>query len=153
MRADTPSPTTLAQAGARFGDGSLGVEALTRHFPEAISARPPQLNTFITVTDDLALETAAALDNEFKAGSEEKADFVRGGGIVEFLGLNAVFAEHQATRIRRHINQMVGQRRVPVPVTLDMKIHAHGFLRKAQGLAHIVGQRFTSNFLDESQRR
>ena len=70
MRADTPWPTTIAQAGARFRDGSLGGETLTRNFLEGISTHQPQLNAFITVTDDLALETAAALDDEFKAGME-----------------------------------------------------------------------------------
>ena len=68
MCADFPWPSTIAQAGARFRDGSLSVEALTRHFLAGISAWQPQLNAFITVTDDLALETAAALDDEFHAG-------------------------------------------------------------------------------------
>ena len=63
-------PGTIAEAGARFRDGSLSVEALTRYFLEGISARQPQLNAFITVTDDLALETAAAWDTELKAGMD-----------------------------------------------------------------------------------
>lgn len=70
MRADTTWPTTIAQTGAQLRDGSLGVETLTRHCLEGIEALQPKLNAFITVTEDLALETTAALDAELKAGMD-----------------------------------------------------------------------------------
>ncbi len=62
--------TTIAEAGARLRDGSLGVEILTRHYLEGIKALQPKLNALITVTEDLALKSAVALDAELKAGMD-----------------------------------------------------------------------------------
>lgn len=63
-------PTTISEASAKFRDGSLGIETLTRHFLDGIKARQPMLNAFITVTENLALESAAALAAELKTGAD-----------------------------------------------------------------------------------
>ena len=63
-------PLTIAEAGKRFRRGSLDSEALTRHYLAGIAALEPQINAFIAVTEDLALETSAALDAELANGND-----------------------------------------------------------------------------------
>ena len=66
----TTWPTTIPETGARLRDGSLGIEILTRHYLGGIKALQPKLNALITVTEDLALKSAVALDAELKAGKD-----------------------------------------------------------------------------------
>ena len=49
-------------------NGLLTSEVLVKHYLERIKILNPQLNAFITITEDLALETAATLDAELKSG-------------------------------------------------------------------------------------
>ena len=63
-------PDTIADAGAKLRDGTLTSSALTRHCLDGIEALQPQLNAFITVTEDMALETAAAMDAELASGND-----------------------------------------------------------------------------------
>ena len=62
------TPVTIAEAAARLRDGSLSSVALTTTCLQRIRELEPKLNAFITITEDLALSTAAALDAELKAG-------------------------------------------------------------------------------------
>ncbi|MEQ8194280.1 MAG: amidase [Rhodospirillales bacterium] len=69
---DEPSswPQTIREAGTHFRNGSLSGVELTSHFLGGIEALQPKLNAFITVTGDMALETAAERDAELKAGKD-----------------------------------------------------------------------------------
>lgn len=68
--ADTRLPATITEAGRLLRNNSLTSEALTKQYLERIKTLNPQLNAFITITDELALETAVALDAELKSGKE-----------------------------------------------------------------------------------
>ena len=61
-------PTTITEAGRRLRNGSLTSEALTKAYLECIKRLEPQLNAFITLMEEQALETAAARDAELIAG-------------------------------------------------------------------------------------
>lgn len=61
-------PDTITEAGKRLRDGSLTVEQLTRAYYRCISKLNPQLNCFITLTEEQAMKTAVALDAELRAG-------------------------------------------------------------------------------------
>lgn len=67
---DTHLPATITEAGRLLRNGSLTSEALTKHYLQRIKTLNPQLNAFITITEELALETAAALDAELKSGKD-----------------------------------------------------------------------------------
>ena len=66
-------PTSIADAGAGFRSGAFSVEALTRHFLKGIRRLQPELNALITVTEDLAVATAATLDAELGNGIDRGA--------------------------------------------------------------------------------
>ncbi len=68
--ADTHLPATITEAGRLLRNGSLTSEALTKQYLERIKTLNPKLNAFITITEELALETAAALDAELKSGKD-----------------------------------------------------------------------------------
>lgn len=63
-------PETIAEAGRRFRDRSLTSEALTRSYIKCIEQLEPKLQAFITLTEEQALTTAAALDAELKKGKD-----------------------------------------------------------------------------------
>lgn len=63
-------PATIAEAGRRLRERTLTAEALTRACLGCIRKLQPVLNAFITVTEEQALETAAALDRELAAGTD-----------------------------------------------------------------------------------
>lgn len=65
-----PLPTTITEAGRRLRNGSLTSEALTKTYLECIKRLEPQLNAFITLMEEQALETAAARDAELRAGKD-----------------------------------------------------------------------------------
>jgi aspartyl-tRNA(Asn)/glutamyl-tRNA(Gln) amidotransferase subunit A len=67
---DSPWPQTILEAGTRLRNGSLTSADLARHFLDGIASFQPKLNAFITVTGDMALETAAARDADLKAGRD-----------------------------------------------------------------------------------
>lgn len=62
------SPITIAEVGTWFRNGSLTSEALTEIFLECIKQFEPQLNAFITLTEEQALATAAERDAELRSG-------------------------------------------------------------------------------------
>ncbi len=66
----TAWPDTIAKAATQLRDGTLTSDALTHHSLDGIKALQPQLNAFITITEDLALSTAAAMDGELKDGKD-----------------------------------------------------------------------------------
>jgi len=61
-------PTSIADAGIGLRAGRFTVDGLTRHFLDGIKLLQPELNALITVTEDLAITTAAALDSELSDG-------------------------------------------------------------------------------------
>jgi aspartyl-tRNA(Asn)/glutamyl-tRNA(Gln) amidotransferase subunit A len=61
-------PATIAEAGRRLRDGSLTSQALTAAYLACIRSLEPQLNMFITLTEERALATTAARDAELAAG-------------------------------------------------------------------------------------
>lgn len=63
-------PTTIIEAGRQLRDGSLSSEALTKAYLECIKQLEPQLNAFITLMEEQALEMAAARDAELRAGED-----------------------------------------------------------------------------------
>ena len=63
-------PTSIPEAGRRLRDGSFTCEALTEAFFRSIEHLQPQLNAFISVTADRALEEARVLDAELRAGKD-----------------------------------------------------------------------------------
>jgi aspartyl-tRNA(Asn)/glutamyl-tRNA(Gln) amidotransferase subunit A len=63
-----PWPESIADAGAKLRDGTLTSVAFTRYCLDGIQALQPQLNAFITITEDMALKTAAAMDAELASG-------------------------------------------------------------------------------------
>ena len=64
-----PASLTIAQLAPRIRAGELSSERLTRACLDAIEARNPQLNAFITVTADLAIQQAREADREVAAGT------------------------------------------------------------------------------------
>jgi aspartyl-tRNA(Asn)/glutamyl-tRNA(Gln) amidotransferase subunit A len=69
MKPDTHLPATITEAGRLLRNGLLTSEALTKQYLQRIKTNP-KLNAFITITEELALETAAALDAELKSGKD-----------------------------------------------------------------------------------
>lgn len=63
-------PATIAEAGKRLRNGSLTSEALTRAYLKCIEQLEPKLAAFITLTEEQALTTAAAMDVELKKGKD-----------------------------------------------------------------------------------
>jgi len=62
---------TLAQLSAGIKSGEFSSEELTRAFLQRISQLDGQLNSFITVTEELALEQARAADQRIAAGQAD----------------------------------------------------------------------------------
>ena len=58
------------EAGKRFRNGSLTSERLTKAYLECIKKLDSKLNCFITLTEEQALKSAAALDAELKSGKD-----------------------------------------------------------------------------------
>ncbi len=69
-RPNEPYALTIAEAGRALRDGSLTSVALTESVIARTEATEPSLNAFITRTDDLAREQAAAADAELQAGRD-----------------------------------------------------------------------------------
>lgn len=67
-RCVTAQPTTIAEAGKWLRQGSLTCESLAESCLRCIKKLDPTLNSFISVTEDLALTTARAMDKELSAG-------------------------------------------------------------------------------------
>ena len=63
-------PDTIVEAGKCFRDGSLSSEKLTKAYLDCIKKLEPKLNCFITLTEEQALKSAAALDAELKSGKD-----------------------------------------------------------------------------------
>jgi aspartyl-tRNA(Asn)/glutamyl-tRNA(Gln) amidotransferase subunit A len=63
-------PGSIADAGRRFREGSLGSEQLTQAYLGCIERFEPKLNAFITLMRDQALETARKRDQELSAGRD-----------------------------------------------------------------------------------
>jgi aspartyl-tRNA(Asn)/glutamyl-tRNA(Gln) amidotransferase subunit A len=63
-------PESIMEAGKRFRTGSLSSERLTTAYLECIKKLEPKLNCFITLTEEQALQSAAALDAELKSGKD-----------------------------------------------------------------------------------
>jgi aspartyl-tRNA(Asn)/glutamyl-tRNA(Gln) amidotransferase subunit A len=63
-------PDNITEAGKRFRNGSLTSERLTKAYFQCIKNLDPKLNCFITLTEEQALKTAAALDAELKSGKD-----------------------------------------------------------------------------------
>lgn len=59
---------TLAQLSQALHAGEISSTELTQYFLERIRQHDSQLNSFITVTEDLALAQAKAADEKFKSG-------------------------------------------------------------------------------------
>ncbi|THD60057.1 MAG: amidase [Bradyrhizobium sp.] len=60
-------PKSIFEASNRLSEGSLSVEALTRHYLAGIDRLQPSLNAFITITKEEALRTASRLDEELRS--------------------------------------------------------------------------------------
>ncbi len=58
---------TLSEAASRIESGNLTSTELTKAFLERIRKLNPKLNAFITITEDLALQSARIADEELKA--------------------------------------------------------------------------------------
>jgi len=67
-QASDPTELTLIDASALIRSGELSPLELTRAYLGAIERLQPQLNAFITVTADLAVEQARALETERSRG-------------------------------------------------------------------------------------
>src|SRR6185436_7651018 len=63
--AGPPEYWTLTQAASALRRRAISSEELTRHCLERIARLDPALNSFITVTADLALSQARAADRQF----------------------------------------------------------------------------------------
>ena len=61
---------TIAEASAQLRDGSLTSVDLTKSCLAQIEARNGELNAFITVSAELALETASERDRELRSGKD-----------------------------------------------------------------------------------
>src|SRR5690606_33443806 len=65
---DDPTELTLLEASRRIRARTLSPVELTRAYLAAIERLEPRINAYITITDDLALEQARALEAELAAG-------------------------------------------------------------------------------------
>ncbi len=63
-------PNSIVEAGRALRDGSLTVEQLTEAYLACIHRLQPVLNAFITVTEEIALTQAHALDAELRDGRD-----------------------------------------------------------------------------------
>jgi aspartyl-tRNA(Asn)/glutamyl-tRNA(Gln) amidotransferase subunit A len=63
-------PATIDEAGRRLRDGTDTIQGLTRGYLDCIRSLQPTLNAFIRVTEDIAMEQAAALDAELRSGRD-----------------------------------------------------------------------------------
>ncbi len=63
-------PATIVEAGKRLRNGSLTCEALVKAYCACIKKLNPQLNAFITITEEQALIRALQLDKELRAGKD-----------------------------------------------------------------------------------
>ena len=61
-------PANIAEAGKRFRDRSLGITELTKSYLKGAKEIQPKLNQNITLTEEEALKTAAALESELAQG-------------------------------------------------------------------------------------
>lgn len=68
--AEALAPNSIIEAGEQLRSGSLSVVNLTKHYLAGIKASNPQLNAFITIAEDEALESAASLDLELQQGKD-----------------------------------------------------------------------------------
>ncbi len=60
---------TLSELSAMLNSGEVTSVELTRYFLQRINKHDSQLNSFITITDEAALETAAKADEKRKVGN------------------------------------------------------------------------------------
>ena len=65
---DRPLPQTITEAAHLLRTGQVSVTALTTAYLECAQQFEPLLNTFITLTEERALTTAATLDQELRHG-------------------------------------------------------------------------------------
>jgi aspartyl-tRNA(Asn)/glutamyl-tRNA(Gln) amidotransferase subunit A len=63
-------PSTITEAGKRLRNGSLTALKLCKIYLDGIKELQSQMNAFITITEEEALATAAALDVELQAGTD-----------------------------------------------------------------------------------
>jgi aspartyl-tRNA(Asn)/glutamyl-tRNA(Gln) amidotransferase subunit A len=63
-------PQNIADAGRALRSGKYSSEELTKAYLKAIAELQPQLNAFITVTGERAMNEARQLDRELKAGKD-----------------------------------------------------------------------------------
>ncbi|MBD2184589.1 amidase [Aerosakkonema funiforme] len=68
--ADANLPLTITEAGKLIRKNLLTSQSLVKHYLDRIATLNPTLNAFITVTENQALQTAAILDAELKAGKD-----------------------------------------------------------------------------------
>jgi aspartyl-tRNA(Asn)/glutamyl-tRNA(Gln) amidotransferase subunit A len=61
-------PSSIAQAGKRFRDRSLGIVELTQSYLKGAREFKPKLNQYITLTEDDALKSAETLESELAQG-------------------------------------------------------------------------------------
>jgi aspartyl-tRNA(Asn)/glutamyl-tRNA(Gln) amidotransferase subunit A len=59
---------TLAELSTALHDGDVSSRELTRHMLQRIKSHDAQLNSFISVTEEVALEQADAADARIAAG-------------------------------------------------------------------------------------
>ena len=62
---------TLSELSALLQSGEVSSQALTEHFLARIKQHDSQLNSFISITEELALQAAAAADVQLKSGSAD----------------------------------------------------------------------------------
>jgi aspartyl-tRNA(Asn)/glutamyl-tRNA(Gln) amidotransferase subunit A len=61
-------PRTIAEAGQRFRERSLGISELTKSYLQGAKDFKPKLNQYITLPEEEALKTAATLEAEVAQG-------------------------------------------------------------------------------------
>ena len=61
---------SIAEVGGGLRRGDFGVVELTRIMLDRIAARDGELNSFITVTEELALAQAERAEKELRAGHD-----------------------------------------------------------------------------------
>ena len=70
MKRNSQFPDSIGVAAKRLRDGSITVEGLVKHYLAGIQKLQPQINAFITVTDDIALSVARERDHELQNGRD-----------------------------------------------------------------------------------
>lgn len=116
-RATTPArtPRTIAEAGALLRSGRVTSVQLTRTALDAAAKLQPQLNAFITVTTQQALDTAARLDAELARGADRGPlhgipvvfkDLYSTAGVLTSVGSH-VFAERVPTEDAAVVTKLV----------------------------------------------